>query len=86
MSQEFTAPRLVAVYAALNTYASGTQPDFYLQVARECDARSVLEVGCGTGLVLEEQGNDVSHEGCRPSRSSAPVAVTTRALAAGSNR
>lgn len=48
---EFTAPRLVAVYEALNGYAPGTQPDFYLRTAHECGARSVVEVGCGTGLI-----------------------------------
>jgi SAM-dependent methyltransferase len=51
LSPEFTAPRLVAVYEALNGYAPGTQPDFYLRTAHECGARSVVEVGCGTGLI-----------------------------------
>jgi SAM-dependent methyltransferase len=51
LSPEFTDPRLVAVYDALNAYAPGTQPDFYLRTAHECGARSVVEVGCGTGLI-----------------------------------
>ncbi len=60
---EFTAPRLVAVYDALNPYAPGTQPDFYLRTARECGARSVVEVGCGTGLITRlflAEGYDVT--------------------------
>ena len=61
LSTEFTDPRLVAVYDTLNAYRPGTQPDFYLRVAQECGARSVLEVGCGTGLLSRlflEQGYD----------------------------
>ena len=34
LSSEFTDPRLVAVYDALNAYGSGTQPEFYLGLAR----------------------------------------------------
>jgi SAM-dependent methyltransferase len=63
LSPEFTDPRLVAVYDTLNAYAPGAQPDFYLRAARECGARSVVEVGCGTGLVSRlfvEQGYDVT--------------------------
>lgn len=51
LSAEFTDPRLVAVYDTLNAYAPGTQPEFYLQVARDLGARSVVEIGCGTGLI-----------------------------------
>ena len=63
LSAEFTDPRLVAVYDALNAYAPGTQPDFYLRTARECGARSVVEVGCGTGLITRlflAEGYDVT--------------------------
>ncbi len=63
LSAEFTAPRLVAVYDALNPYEPGTQPDFYLGAARECGARSVVEVGCGTGLITRlfaAEGHDVT--------------------------
>jgi SAM-dependent methyltransferase len=51
LSAEFTDPRLVAVYDTLNPYSPGTQPDFYLELAREVDATSLIEIGCGTGLV-----------------------------------
>ena len=48
---EFDDPRLVAVYDTLNPYAPGTQPDFYVGLARELGAATVVEIGCGTGLV-----------------------------------
>jgi SAM-dependent methyltransferase len=75
LSPEFTAPRLVAVYDALNPYACGTQPDFYLRTARECGARSVVEVGCGTGLITRlflAEGYDVT--GIDPSAAMLEVA------------
>jgi ubiquinone/menaquinone biosynthesis C-methylase UbiE len=62
LSAEFTDPRLVAAYDTLNTYAPGTQPDFYLKLAQELRASTVIEVGCGTGLVathLARAGVDV---------------------------
>jgi SAM-dependent methyltransferase len=54
LSVEFTDPRLVAVYDAVNPYPPGTQPDFYLGLARTLGASSVVDVGCGTGLVTQE--------------------------------
>ena len=62
LSCEFTDPRLVAVYDTVNAYDAGTQPDFYLDVAASVAARSVIEVGCGTGLIAERfvvRGYDV---------------------------
>ncbi len=54
LSAEFTDPRLVAVYDSLNSYDEGTQPAFYLGLAEELGARSVVDVGCGTGLITRE--------------------------------
>ena len=48
---EFTDPRLVAVYETVNAYEPGTQPEFYLGLAAEVGARSVVDLGCGTGLI-----------------------------------
>jgi ubiquinone/menaquinone biosynthesis C-methylase UbiE len=48
---EFADPRLAAVYDTLNAYDEGTQPDFYLALAAEIGARSIVDLGCGTGLV-----------------------------------
>jgi SAM-dependent methyltransferase len=51
---EFTDPRLVAVYDTLNPYQPGTQPSFYLGLAEQVGAHSVVDVGCGTGLITRE--------------------------------
>lgn len=51
---EFSDPRLVAVYDTVNPYRPGTQPAFYVQLARDVDARVVVDLGCGTGLVTRE--------------------------------
>ena len=62
LSAEFTDPRLVAAYDTLNAYRPGTQPDFYRGLAREFGARTVIEIGCGTGLIatdLARAGFDV---------------------------
>jgi len=48
---EFTDPRQVAIYDAVNSYEPGTQPDFYLGVAEEVSAEMVIDLGCGTGIV-----------------------------------
>jgi len=54
LSAEFTDPRLVAVYDTLNPYEPGSQPAFYLRLAEEIGAASVLDIGCGTGLITKE--------------------------------
>jgi SAM-dependent methyltransferase len=48
---EFTDPRQVAIYDAVNSYEPGTQPDFYLGVAEEVSAETVVDLGCGTGII-----------------------------------
>ena len=48
---EFDDPRLVAIYDAVNAYGDNEQPDFYAQVAADMGAVSIVELGCGTGLV-----------------------------------
>ncbi len=47
----FDGSRLAAVYDTLHGYAPGTQPDFYLGLARDLGAGTVVDIGCGTGLV-----------------------------------
>jgi SAM-dependent methyltransferase len=51
---EFTDPRQVGVYDAVNAYPPGTQPDFYLGVAEEVSAETVIDLGCGTGIITLE--------------------------------
>jgi SAM-dependent methyltransferase len=48
---EFNDPRQVAIYEAVNSYEPGGQPDFYLGVAGEVGAETVVDIGCGTGII-----------------------------------
>jgi len=56
---EFSHPRLVAVYDTVNPYEAGTQPDFMARLAAEVGAKTIVDLGCGTGQVtvdLARQG------------------------------
>lgn len=48
---EFTDPRLVALDDAVNAYEPGPQPDFYTWLAGDVGATTIVDLGCGTGLV-----------------------------------
>lgn len=54
---EFTDPRQVLIYDAVNSYEPGTQPDFYLGVAEQVSAETVVDLGCGTGIITLELAN-----------------------------
>lgn len=57
---EFSDPRLVELYDTLNPFAADTE--FYLRLAVELQAASIVDVGCGTGLLaceLAERGHRV---------------------------
>ena len=59
--REFSAPRLAAVYEALGPDRRDT--DFYLGLAAELAASSVIGIGCGTGLLacaLARRGHQVT--------------------------
>jgi SAM-dependent methyltransferase len=51
---EFTDPRQVVMYDAVNAYEPGTQPDFYLGLAEDVRADTVVDFGCGTGILTLE--------------------------------
>jgi SAM-dependent methyltransferase len=44
----------VPIYDAVNAYQPGTQPEFYLGVAEEVRAETVVDLGCGTGIITLE--------------------------------
>src|SRR5919108_3553760 len=48
---EFSDLRLVAIYNSVNAYAANTQPRFYWQLAAETGSKSIVDLGCGTGLI-----------------------------------
>ena len=54
MIDEFSEPRLVAVYETINDYELGTQPDFCRELATDIDAKTIVDIGCGTGLITRE--------------------------------
>ncbi|QXE32953.1 class I SAM-dependent methyltransferase [Streptomyces sp. GMY02] len=69
----FGHPRLAAIYDPLDPDRSDL--DAYLAMAEEFGARSVLDIGCGTGvfaLLLAERGTTVT--GIDPARASVDVA------------
>ena len=59
--QEFTDPRLVALYDAMDQFR--TDIAFYIELAIGMPSASVLDVGCGTGLLaceLAQRGHRVT--------------------------
>ncbi len=77
MIAEFDDPRLAAIYDTVNTYGDNEQPDFYAQVAADTGAATVVELGCGTGMVaraLAARGYRVT--GVEPSPAMLAIART----------
>lgn len=52
LDQHYVDPRLVALYDRDNP--RGADTDFYLALATELDVRTILDLGCGTGLLTRE--------------------------------
>ena len=60
LDQHYVDPRLVELYDIENT--RGADTDFYVRLATDLDARRILDLGCGTGLLTRElavDGRDV---------------------------
>lgn len=69
----FELPRLAAIYDALD--ADRSDLDVYVEIAEDLGARSVLDVGCGTGtlaILLADRGFEVT--GVDPALASLDVA------------
>jgi SAM-dependent methyltransferase len=52
LDEAYVDARLVEMYDIENP--RGADTDFYLDLARELDARRILDLGCGTGLLTRE--------------------------------
>jgi SAM-dependent methyltransferase len=71
--QQFTDPHLVALYDTLNPFAADTA--FYMELAAGLSASSIVDIGCGTGLLtceLARRGHRVT--GVDPSSAMLDVA------------
>jgi len=71
--QIFEDPRLVAIYDDFD--GKRNDLDHYLNIAREFKAKSILDVGCGTGCfacLLSEHGHEVT--GLDPAKNSLEIA------------
>lgn len=56
LDQHYMDPRLVELYDIENT--RGADTDFYLRLAKDLDVRTILDLGCGTGLLTCELAVD----------------------------
>ncbi len=52
LDQHYVDPRLVELYDVENP--RGADTDFYVRLAAKLDARCILDLGCGTGLLTRE--------------------------------
>ena len=52
LDQHYTDPRLVELYDIENS--RGADTDFYVRLAADLDAHTILDLGCGTGVLTRE--------------------------------
>jgi SAM-dependent methyltransferase len=56
LERQYVDPRLVALYDGEN--ARGVDTDFYVELAAGLDAHTIVDLGCGTGLLTRELAVD----------------------------
>lgn len=56
LEQQYVDPRLVELYDIENT--RGADTDFYVHLAAELDAHTIVDLGCGTGQLTRELVSD----------------------------
>src|SRR5207302_1890293 len=56
LDQHYVDPRLVALYDSENK--RGADTDFYVRLAADLAARTIVDLGCGTGLLTRELAGD----------------------------
>src|SRR5262245_32573122 len=56
LDQHYVDPRLVELYGIENT--RGADTDFYLRLAASLGTHTILNLGCGTGLLTRELAAD----------------------------
>lgn len=59
LDQHYVDPRLVELYDIENTQRADT--DFYVRLAADLDARRIIDLGCGTGLLTRALAIDGRH-------------------------
>ena len=59
LDRHYTDPRLVALYDRDNPRGGDT--DFYIRLAADLDARTIIDLGCGTGLLTCEMAVNGKH-------------------------
>lgn len=70
---EFSDPRLVALYDTLNPF--GDDSEFFCKQAEELSAKTIIDLGCGTGLLtveLAKRGHQMT--GIKPSEAILAIA------------
>lgn len=73
LDRHYVDPRLVELYDIENT--RGADTDFYVQLAATLDAHTILDLGCGTGLLTRELAVDKRYViGVDPAPSCRPAA------------
>ncbi len=74
---EFDDPRLAAIYDAVNTHDPDEQPAFVRRVLGDATEATIVDLGCGTGLIARELARQ-GHRVIGVDPSAAMIAVARR--------